>query len=187
MEAILRAFPIAIALAALGSGCSTTYPRADPTGKVFPSIRGSSLDGKLVEIPAAFAGRPALLFIGYEQMSQFDIDRWLLGLRQSGIEVPAYELPAIPGLVPGIFAGKIDAGMRSGIPAEDWASVITVYGDASKVAEFVGNENGLPARVVLLDAAGKVVYFHDDGYSVKALEGLGAAVSLLAGKEGGEE
>jgi len=146
-------------------------------GKPFPAVKASSLAGKEVSIPADLAGKPALLFVGYEQMTQFDIDRWLLALQAAGISsAPVYELPTIPGLVPGLFAGRITEGMRTGIPAEDWASVVTIYGDASKVAEFFGNEVRLPARVVLLDAAGKVAFFHDRGFSPGALDRLRSAL-----------
>ncbi len=174
----LRPAPFILA-AALAAGCSTTHPRGEPVGKTFPPVQGSSLRGKEVAIPADLAGKPALLFVGYEQMTQFDIDRWLLALQAAGVSVPVYELPTIPGLLPGLFAGRIDAGMRSGIPPEDWASVVTLYGDASKVIEFLGNENPLPARVVLLDAGGKVAFFHDQGFSPAALDRLRGALGGL--------
>lgn len=158
------------ALAALAAtGCSTAYPRRDPTGEVFPSVRGTSLDGRTVSIPEDFAGEPVLLLIGYEMNTQFDLDRWLLALAQAGIAVRTYEIPTIPGLVPGMFAGSIDAGMRSGIPREDWGSVITIYRDAKAVVAFTGNQPKLPGRIVLLDPSGRVAFFHDSGFSVGAL------------------
>jgi len=49
------------------------------------------------------------------------------------------------------FSKGIDAGMRKGLPTQDWASVVTVYDDAQPVARFMGNENRNNARVVLLD------------------------------------
>jgi hypothetical protein len=62
--------------------------------------------------------------------------------------------------------------MRSGIPREDWGSVVTVYGDGGAIARFTGNETGLTGRVLLLDAKGKVAFFHDRGYSISALKRL---------------
>jgi hypothetical protein len=172
---------IVICLAGLGlaAGCSTTYERRDPTGEVFPSVRGTALDDKEWRLPEDLAGAPVLILVGYEQDSQFDIDRWLLGLREAEVKVRVYEVPTIPGLAPRIFSGYIDAGMRSGIPSEDWGGVITLYGDASEVARFTGNDNRLPARVLLLDATGKVVFFHDRGYSLGTLGKLEKAVAGL--------
>ena len=124
--------------------------------------------------------QPAVLLIGYLQEAQFDIDRWLMGLIQAGTAVPILELPTIPGLAPTIASGWIDDGMRSGIPEEDWAVVVTLYGSAAKpVAELTGTEKGRLARVILLDASGKVAWFHDRGYSAsKALELAGLAAAL---------
>jgi hypothetical protein len=160
----------------LAAGCRSTYDRRDPTGETFPAVRGDALDGREVEIPAAFAGKPVLLLIGYEQSTQFDLDRWMLGMQQAGVSVATYEVPTIPGLVPGLFSGYIDGGMRRGIPEEDWGGVVTVYGDGEKIARFTGNADGLPGRIVLLDGQGRVVFFHDRGFSPGTLEKLRAAV-----------
>lgn len=161
------------------TGCSETYPRRDPSGETFPSVAGTSLEGKSFTLPDDLEGKPAVLIVGYLQESQFDIDRWLLGLFDSNVDVAVYEVPTIPGLVPGLFSGRIDQGMRSGIPSEDWASVITVYDDGEKIASLTGNENGLPGRVMLLDGKGVIRYFHDRGYSVRSLKNLLAAIETL--------
>tara|TARA_R110002094_G_scaffold45618_10_gene57488 strand:- start:1059 stop:1616 length:558 start_codon:yes stop_codon:yes gene_type:complete len=161
------------------SGCSTTYERRNPVGERFPSIRAAALDESIVAIPDNFTGKETLLFVGYEQDSQFDIDRWLLGLAQLEVDVVVYELPTIPGLIPGMFGTVINNGMRSGIPEEDWAIVATVYDDADAIARFLGNETPLPARVVLLDKQGDVAFFHDRGYSASTLLRLKARLEEL--------
>src|SRR5690606_30439811 len=161
--------PTLIATMLAISGCATTYDRRNPVGERFPTVRATALDDRVVAIPDSFAGKETLLLVGYEQNSQFDIDRWLLGLSQLELDVPVYELPTIPGLIPGMFSGVIDRGMRSGIPAEDWAIVVTIYDDANAVARFLGNETPLPARVVLLDREGTVAFCHDRGYSTGSL------------------
>ncbi len=159
--------------------CQTPYERRDPTGEVFPSVSGTSLNGEVTSLPQSLAGEPALLLIGFEQDSQFDLDRWALGLWQSGFALPVIEVPTIPGIVPRVISDRIDSGMRSGIPMEDWASVITVYRDADAIVRFTGNENPRPGRVLLLNAASQVTYFHDRGYSTGALARLIEAVGQL--------
>jgi hypothetical protein len=167
-------------LATLGLvACASTHPRQSPTGRLLPEIKGSTLDGTEVLLPRNLAGGPAILLVGYRQRSQFDIDRWLLGMEQASVSVRRYELPTIPGLLPRLCSGRIDAGMRSGIPEEDWSAVITVYGDAGILTRFLGNENPLPARVLLLDGAGRVAFFHDEGYSVASLMRLKGAIESL--------
>lgn len=160
---------VVLALLATVVSCSTVYPRRNPRGETFPGVRGESLDGKAYSIPEDFRGQKTLLLIGYEMESQFDLDRWILGLHDAKISLPVYEVPTIPGLVPGLFAKRINDGMRSGIPSEDWAIVVTVYEDGKKIARFLGNESGRTARVVLLDQDGKVLFFHDRGFSLRSL------------------
>ena len=106
--------------------CSTTYTNIDPSGKTFPTISGSSLNGKEYTIPADFSGEKILLLVGFKRKSQFDIDRWTIGLDQTKTRVKTIELPATQGWFPILFNDMIDNGMRNGIPNELWKDVITV-------------------------------------------------------------
>lgn len=153
-------------------GCSTTYVNRNPVGEKFPTVKGQTLSEKERELPTYFEGTSVVLLLGYVQDSQFDIDRWLIGLDMTETNIKAYEIPTIQGLFPRMFQSSIDEGMRKGIPKELWGGVITLYGDGAKVQEFTGNENPNNARVLLLDSKGKVVYFHDRGFSVQALNEL---------------
>lgn len=172
---------LVLTLIACLAACISSYPRRDPTGERFPSVVGTALDGTEVALPEVGKGAPMLLLIGFQQNSQFDLDRWLLSLSQTGVAVRAFEVPTIPGLVPGMFSGFIDGGMRRGIPAEDWGGVVTVYGDGGAIAKCTGNEDGLPGRVVLLDREGVVAFFHDRGFSLGALRRLQEVLATLGG------
>lgn len=85
------------------SGCSTTYSNQQVTGKSFPRITGETLEKNLVKIPGDFNQAFTLLLLGYKQDSQFDIDRWLIGLDMTQTQVDVYELPTIQGLIPEPF------------------------------------------------------------------------------------
>ncbi|MDG2143406.1 MAG: hypothetical protein P8N31_07615, partial [Planctomycetota bacterium] len=105
---------------------------------------------------------------------------WLIGLLQATPTAMILEVPAVNGLFPSLIADTIDSGMRSGIPKEDWSSVVTIYGDsASEIVEFTGNENPRNVRVVLLDSNGTVRWFHDRGFSAGKLLELGGASSKV--------
>jgi hypothetical protein len=158
-------FCTAFALLLLSACASTIKTPSVVTERVFPSVKGSALSGNQVKIPEDFYGKPTLLLIGYKQRTQFDIDRWILGLLQADVKVQIVEVPTIAGMMPQMVQSFIDNGMRSGIPKEDWASVVTVYEEADKIIATIGNENPQNAQVVLLDATGKIQWFANAGYS----------------------
>lgn len=168
----------------LGAGCSSTAPRRDPTGELLPRAVGTALTGEERTLPDWFGGAPVVLLVGYLQDSQFDIDRWLMGLLTFETPVKVAEIPTIPGLAPTLFSGMIDEGMRRGIPRDDWGGVITLYGDdAERIAQALGNEKPLPARVLLLDSTGRVVWFYDQGFSPTVLRTLDREVRDLTGTD----
>ncbi|MEL0640780.1 hypothetical protein V6260_09215 [Pseudoalteromonas aliena] len=158
------------------SACTTQYPNQQLTGKQFPSISGESLDQSMVTIPNDFKADKTLLLIGYKQDSQFDIDRWLIGLDMAGITLPTYELPTIAGMAPRMFSTFIDSGMRKGIPKELWGGVITIYRDGETVQKFTGNQSPNNSRVILINSSGEILYFYDRGFSVDALNKLKATL-----------
>lgn len=156
----------------LFSACTTTYPNKNPTGENFPTVKGKSLAGKEWILPQDLAGEAVILLLGYKQEAQFDIDRWLIGLDAKQVKLPIFEIPVLAGIIPKMIQDRIDKGMQRGIPSELWKVVITVYEDGQKLVETTGNENPNNARVLLLDKKGQIVWFHDQGFSVKYLNGL---------------
>ncbi|MEP0355986.1 hypothetical protein [Paraglaciecola sp.] len=154
-------------------GCANyDYPSNVKIGSTVPAASGQNLEGDAVNIPNDFLGEPTLLLLGYKQDSQFDIDRWLIGLDMTSTQVAVYEIPSIQGMFPRMFSTVIDDGMRKGIPKALWKGVITVYEDGDKLQRFTGNQNPNNARVILLDKQGEIVYFYDDGFAVSALNAL---------------
>lgn len=160
------------------AGCSTSYQNNDVVGQYFPRATGESLARETVIIPQDFSGQITLLLVGYKQDSQFDIDRWLIGLEMTQTNVAVYEIPTIAGMFPRMFSSVIDNGMRAGIPKELWQGVITVYEDGELIQSFTGNETPNNARVLLLDSTSKIIYFYDRGFSVDALNQLRLALNL---------
>ena len=68
------------------------------------------------------------------------------------------------------------------LTGQDWAAVVTLYGDdASRITEWTGTERALNGRILLLDAEGTVVWFHDRGYSAAHVLALDAQVRALQG------
>ena len=151
-------------------GCTTyNYPSQVTIGESLVTFSGESLDGQPVTMPTDLIGQPTLLLFGYVHKSQFDIDRWLIGLDMTNTDVAILEVPAIKGFIPSLFSKRFDNSMREGIPKELWRDVVTVYDDGDKVQRFTGNQSPKNARVILLDSTGNVIHFYDRGFSVAAL------------------
>ncbi|WP_412972045.1 hypothetical protein [Glaciecola sp. MF2-115] len=176
MLAIKRIFSLVFLLAFLSGCASYDYPSNVKIGDTMVQASGESLEGEAVSIPSDFKGEQTLLLFGYVQDSQFDIDRWLIGLDMTKTQVSVYEIPTIKGMLPRMFSTFIDGGMRKGIPKQLWKGVVTVYADGDKVQRYTGNQNPNNARVMLLDENGKVLYFYDRGFSVEALNEVRALI-----------
>ncbi|MAT38956.1 MAG: hypothetical protein CL946_05060 [Ectothiorhodospiraceae bacterium] len=167
---VLLLLPLLLLLAS----CGSTIPNRAPIGERFPRVEGKSLADEEYVLPDAFEGQRVILIVAYKQKTQFDVDRWGIGFFTADLDLPpVYEIPTIPGMIPALFKGSIDEGMRSGIPSQSWSDVITVYGSGgSTLAEWTGTENPNNARVILLDENGKVEWFYDEGYGLPPLESL---------------
>lgn len=163
----------------LGACGSVVKPSTTVTQVPFPRVSGESLTGDRVTVPDAYQGKNTLLLIGYTQRAQFDIDRWILGVLQADIPVEIVEVPTIAGMMPQMVQGFINNGMRSGIPQSDWASVVTVYEDAGKIVELLGNERPQSAYAVLLNRSGVVVWSSNIGYSASQIVALKKVVQEL--------
>lgn len=163
---------------ALG-GCATQYPNQNPINQIFPTVSGQSLEKVSMTLPGELPQEPVILILGYVQNSQFDIDRWLIGLDMTETTTKAYELPTIQGMFPRMFKTQIDNGMRRGIPKELWGGVITIYDDGEQLQQLTGNDNPNNARVILLDEQRQIVYFYDRGFSVAALNTLREKIAAL--------
>ena len=156
----------------LTSSCEDTFQNQSPVGQTFPKVTGETLDRKVWDLPKHWLGEPTIILLGYIQDSQFDIDRWLIGLDMRQVNAKIYEVPTIKGIFPRLMSERINEGMRSGIPKVLWGGVITVYQDGEKIQRFTGNENPRNARVLLLDQEGTIQCFKDEGFSILGLNQL---------------
>ena len=97
-------------LFALLISCSSTYPNKVVIGEKLPTFAGETLSKEKVRFPDLIKGKPSLLLIGYKQSSQFDIDRWLIGLEMMNITFPVFEIPVLAPWFPTFLQNKIDLG-----------------------------------------------------------------------------
>jgi hypothetical protein len=79
----------------LQSCANYDYPSQVVLGENIIGFEGESLAGEATSIPQAFAGQNTLLLFGYVHKSQFDIDRWLIGLDQTNTQLPPTKSPLL--------------------------------------------------------------------------------------------
>ncbi|MEY4669352.1 MAG: hypothetical protein RL518_2051 [Pseudomonadota bacterium] len=172
-----------IALSLLSLVCVACTPKVSTPSNVqnsmFPRVQGTNLDKQPITLPDHYRGKVALVLVGYTQKAQFDIDRWILGALQADVRAEIVEVPTIAGMMPQMVQGFIDNGMRSGIPKSDWASVVTIYEDAPKIIEALGNERPQSAYAVLLNKDGRIVWSSNIGYSASQVIELKKVVDSL--------
>jgi hypothetical protein len=163
------------------TACSSPVVVKDTrTGLKFPKVVGEDLNQKQKVLPDDYLGKPTLVLVGYLQKAQFDIDRWILGVLQADVPVQIVEVPTIKGMMPEMVQGFINNGMRRGIPKEDWAAVVTVYEDAEKIVNFLGNDRPQSAYAVLLNSQGEVIWTSNRGYSAGQVLDLKSLVEGLS-------
>jgi hypothetical protein len=147
-------------------------------GQRLPELRGEFLTERKAVLPEAASGRTALLLLGFTYDSRFAVEDWAkhFGERFRGRpDVTFYEIPMIGGIA---RLGKwfIDSGMRKGTPREAHENVITVYGGTDAWKKRTGYKDPKAAYLILINAAGDVVWRHQGGFDTKALDSLAAVV-----------
>lgn len=157
-----------VSLLCVACTAKVATPR-DVQNSMFPTVHGTNLNKEPITLPDHYRGKVTLVLIGYTQKTQFDIDRWILGALQAEVPAEIVEVPTIAGMMPQMVQGFIDNGMRSGIPKSDWAAVVTVYEDAPKIIEALGNERPQSAYAVLLNKEGRIVWSSNSGYSASQI------------------
>jgi hypothetical protein len=154
--------------------------KVNPVGKRLPSISGQTLSSSRVRFPEDLLGFPSVLLIAYRRGTQQDLDRWIEFLSLKAPQLVWYEVPAIRNLIWRPLAGWIDAGMRNGVPQDKWSRVVTLYEDAAKLGEFIG-DNGMDlTHLVVLNSDGIVAWFNPNGYSEEAASELLELLQRLA-------
>jgi len=149
---------------------------------VFPQVKASNLNKKVLQLPADLQGHPRLVLVAFERQQQQDVDTWLAVMPALQKEHPGlayYELPTISRLN-GMVRWFIDNGMRGGIPdPAQRERTITLYLDKApfEKALAIGSEKQIHA--LLLDRDHKVIWRAEGRYSAEKGTALAAALARL--------
>ena len=143
--------------------CAVLLLASTLKGEQFPPTGGQNLLGKPVFLPAAAAGQPAILVLGFTHASQNQTKAWSQRLEKQ-FPPPApvwiYSIAVLQD-VPKLVRGMAVHGIKSGVPAEQHARFLLVYRKEEELKQAAGFTAPDDAYIVVLDPAGAIRWrFH---------------------------
>lgn len=129
----------------------------------FPTVRGQSLDGRLVTIPFSLAGEFNVLLVLFDPTHQFAVQTWLKPLktiRRQYQRVRFYEIPTLAIMPPDDQVAQ-DRIVKQSVVLEDQLSletVITIYVQKERFEGLLDIPHEDNLYVFLIDNAGEVLW-----------------------------
>lgn len=120
---------LAIALWLVGGARMADAAEPLRAGDLFPSFSGKRLTGKSLELPAAAAGKAAVIVFGFSRVSGKDSALWTERLsKESSDVVPGYQGIVLES-APRMLRGVILSGIKNGMPAGVQERAIALFQD----------------------------------------------------------
>ena len=126
-----------------------------------PKTQAQSLSGHEMVLPAAIAGHPAVIVIGFSYGSQKAMEHWdkEIGAQVTAERgVPLYNIAVIQD-APKLIRGMITHSMKALVPAAGQDRFVTVVQGQEELKKAVSFSASDEAYVVVLDAAGNIVFY----------------------------
>ena len=149
------------------------------TGEALPAIHGETLSGKPVDVPDAAAGGPQILIFSFARAASTDSRAWSDRLAKDLPRIGAFrvlELESVPRLV----RGMARSGMKSGMPKPLWDRTVLIYKDEALWKARLGVTADTHSYVLLLDAAGRVLWRSSGPFSDTEYHQLKTAVQAVS-------
>ena len=131
----------------------------------FPDIAARDLQGKDVQLPAAFSGERNVVIVAFQRNHQTLVDSWVPWLEEQAASDPDlrfYELPTI-GRLWAPARRFIDGGMAAAIREPVILQrTFTIYGDVNRLVQPLGIGSRSTIAVLLVDAKA-MVQWHGSG------------------------
>src|SRR4051794_23268716 len=84
--------------------------------QALPPVEGETLSGKKITLPAAFAGQPTLMIVGFTHASQAQTKAWSIRVRG---RFPAWSVAVLED-VPRLVRGMAVHGIKGGTPKDQY-------------------------------------------------------------------
>lgn len=161
--------PILVVLLLGFPACTTQYPARDPVGETLPRVVGETLAGERIVLPDDLAGSPAVLVVVYESAAQDEAKFWAPVAVANLPDGRHYQVAAFTKLEHLLGRRRLTARAHGSVPESLHEKMVALWWDGRAFARFTGSPRDGRARVLILDAAGTVVYFSDQGFNAQTL------------------
>jgi hypothetical protein len=145
----------------------------------FPSVTGSNLQRRKLDLPEGFEGELNLVLVAFQQWQQRQVDTRIpfsKQLEEAHSLLRYYELPTIQRLNT-LARTFINEGMRAGIPDPVARErTITLYVDKTAFKQALQLPREDDIYVLLLDRRGRVLWRAEGSFAQDKGESLPAAV-----------
>ena len=155
------------------------------TGKIFPNISGTSLEGEEVEIPKETNGKFTLLGLAYSKKAEDDLKSWFeptynkfvahTGFMDDTYDVHLYFMPMFTGLNK-IMTGRVTKDLKKDLQEDLKPHVLMYKGDVDRYEEELRMQDKKSPYFFVLDSNGTVVWKGKGRFSQKKLDDV---VSVL--------
>jgi hypothetical protein len=130
-------------------------------GSRFPRLRGATLSGKILVLPAGIEGEIALLLIPFQRAQRSEVDTWIR-LAQRFTDrfdrFTYYELLTIER-DSAVARAVINTGMRSGLLDPSVGdSTLTLYLDQASFRQALGIQNEDEITALLINGEGEILW-----------------------------
>lgn len=153
------------------------------TGQLFPTVKGETLEGKVVSIPEDTKGKYTLIGMAYSQKSEDELKTWFQpafsafidkskpSLFEEKYDVNLYFIPMFTGLNKAAAATAKKKALE-GVDKRLHSYILFYKGELEKYKKELGlNQKDIPYFFVL-DKAGKIIYYTEGNYSEEKMEAI---------------
>ncbi len=154
-----------------------------PVELAFPDVAARDLEGRDVELPAAFTGRRNVAIVAFQREHQRLVDSWVPWLEDRAAVDPVFaffEIPSISGRW-SIARRFIDGGMAAAIRTPTVLQrTFTFYGDLQRLTGPLQIEDRDTIWLLVVDATGAVSWAERDEFTPAAAARVARALDELA-------
>jgi len=153
------------------------------TGKLFPDIKGETLEGKVISVPEDTKGKYTLIGMAYSQKSEDELKTWFQpaysafidkskpSLFEEKYDVNLYFIPMFTGINK-MATETAKKKALQGIDKKLYSNILFYKGELEKYKKELGLNRKDTPYFFVLDKEGKIIYFTEGSYSEEKMNAI---------------